>query len=181
MCDDTWLYLYRKKIMNRYSSEKSWLDSAVFAKLAIFKDMISICLGIQLHDCCICRNVPPNKSFCETFIALSPLTNTSGLREERGRRHSTKSARLYFSWLLFGNIEALHLKKKVEIELYFFTLFLQIVTHISKFIFVIMDFYISLFQAYSLYDEEVSYCQGLSFLAASLLLHVRFFFSLFFF
>ncbi|RCN29125.1 hypothetical protein ANCCAN_25119 [Ancylostoma caninum] len=27
-------------------------------------------------------------------------------------------------------------------------------------------------KAYSLYDEEVSYCQGLSFLAASLLLHV---------
>lgn len=27
-------------------------------------------------------------------------------------------------------------------------------------------------KAYSLYDEEVSYCQGLSFLAAALLLHV---------
>lgn len=27
-------------------------------------------------------------------------------------------------------------------------------------------------KAYSLYDEEVGYCQGLSFLAASLLLHV---------
>lgn len=29
-------------------------------------------------------------------------------------------------------------------------------------------------KAYSLYDEEVSYCQGLSFLAAALLLHVSF-------
>ncbi|VDO60248.1 unnamed protein product, partial [Onchocerca flexuosa] len=28
-------------------------------------------------------------------------------------------------------------------------------------------------KAYSLYDEEVSYCQGLSFLAAALLLHVN--------
>ena len=29
------------------------------------------------------------------------------------------------------------------------------------------------FQAYSVYDEEIGYCQGLSFLAAALLLHVR--------
>jgi hypothetical protein len=29
-------------------------------------------------------------------------------------------------------------------------------------------------KAYSLYDEEVGYCQGLSFLAAALLLHVSF-------
>ena len=28
-------------------------------------------------------------------------------------------------------------------------------------------------KAYSIYDEEISYCQGLSFLAASLVLHVR--------
>ena len=31
---------------------------------------------------------------------------------------------------------------------------------------------IYLLQAYSVYDEEVGYCQGLSFLAAALLLHV---------
>ena len=31
---------------------------------------------------------------------------------------------------------------------------------------------VCLLQAYSVYDEEVGYCQGLSFLAASLLLHV---------
>ncbi len=29
-----------------------------------------------------------------------------------------------------------------------------------------------MFQAYAVYDEEIGYCQGLSFLAASLLLHV---------
>jgi len=32
----------------------------------------------------------------------------------------------------------------------------------------------SLFQAYSVYDEEVGYCQGQSFLAAALLLHVSY-------
>lgn len=31
-------------------------------------------------------------------------------------------------------------------------------------------------KAYAVYDEEVGYCQGLSFLVASLLLHVRFIF-----
>ena len=30
-------------------------------------------------------------------------------------------------------------------------------------------------QAYSVYDEEVGYCQGLSFLSAVLLLHVNLF------
>ena len=34
------------------------------------------------------------------------------------------------------------------------------------------DGLLKLSKAYSLYDEEVGYCQGLSFLAASLLLHV---------
>ena len=33
-------------------------------------------------------------------------------------------------------------------------------------------------KAYAVYDEEVGYCQGLSFLVASLLLHVRFRFKL---
>jgi len=31
-----------------------------------------------------------------------------------------------------------------------------------------------IFQAYSNYDEEVGYCQGLSFITATFLLHVRF-------
>lgn len=35
------------------------------------------------------------------------------------------------------------------------------------------DALFKLSKAYALYDEEVGYCQGLSFLAASLLLHVR--------
>lgn len=39
-----------------------------------------------------------------------------------------------------------------------------------------IDFFLSLFltlsQAYSVYDEEIGYCQGQSFLAAVLLLHV---------
>lgn len=32
--------------------------------------------------------------------------------------------------------------------------------------------FLSLLQAYSVYDEEIGYCQGQSFLAAVLLLHV---------
>lgn len=35
-----------------------------------------------------------------------------------------------------------------------------------------LHFVIFFFQAYSVYDEEIGYCQGQSFLAAVLLLHV---------
>ena len=40
---------------------------------------------------------------------------------------------------------------------------------------VVLDFFYHLtIQAYSNYDEEVGYCQGLSFMTATFLLHVSF-------